>query len=184
MAYRQRFRRFGHTAAPRTAITSSQVVVKRKTKCKACNGEISIGQVAVKVRLKKSYRLPCTSCGHKPVGAKRFHPNCVPSDLNQAMGYDPSKHVHNAPPASRAAAVPPPPKPPSASEAAVAALAALENALVLKVRDNPRAMTPELEKAFNRLQGIKARVVRPGTPAEGEVATSLALQQLVKMVFV
>lgn len=63
------------------------------------------------------------------------------------------------------------------------ALAALENALVLKAAQKPGFITPEVEKQFKTFEGIKARALRPGTADEGETATSIAIQRLVKMVY-
>lgn len=190
-----RFRR-GRSRRASSPVTESRTTARKRSKCKGCGLTFEKGDLVVRLRLRKTHREPCATCGHRLLGVRFYHPSCVPADVNKAMGYDPSKHVHNAPPA--AATVPPPPKPPTPHEAALSALVSLEHALTLKLARDPRAwvtvndaktgrpkrvLAPEHEKAHARLQGIKARVLRPGTPAEGEVATSLALQQLVKMVF-
>lgn len=172
-------------------VTQSTLAARKRGKCRGCGQYYEARETIVVLRLKKAYRAPCSVCGHKLTGSKRFHPNCVPSDINAAMGYDASKHVHNAP-SSHTATVAPPPKPPSPRDAALSALVSLENALILKLRNTPnawhvvngkRVLTPEWEKQFTTFQGIKARAVRPGTDAEGDTAVSLALQRLVKMVF-
>lgn len=186
--YRRR-NRFGRTPRQKSGVSRSNITARKRGKCKACAGYFQQGDTIVKLRLKKYLRMPCGGCGKKPIGSKSYHPNCVPADINAAMGYDPTKHQHNTPAASTVA---PPPKPPTALDASVAALASLEHALVLKLRDTPKAWTinngkrallPEYEKAFNTLQGLKARVLRPGTPEEGEVATSVFLQRIVKLVY-
>lgn len=179
MAYRRS--RFGATAR-KSAVTHSRVMLPKRRKCKGCGVMIEPGEYVTRLRLKKHLATPCVTCGHKLTKVKVFHDACVPRDLNQAMGYDPSKFTgHTYAPAANV--VPPPPKPPTAQDAALAAITALEAALVAKLRNNPAGLTPELKKNFETLQGIKARVARPGTAQEGEVATSLALQRLVKMVF-
>lgn len=191
MAYRRRSSFFGGPRRRvREAVTRSTLTARKRGRCKYCKAWFNAGDQIVKLRLKKPFRAPCTGCGAKPTGSKQFHPNCVPQDINKAMGYDPTLHAHQASPHVHSVA--PPPKPPSPAEAGLAALASLEQFLVLRLRNDPKAwvikdgkrvLTPEWEKSFSRLQGIKSRVLRPGTPEEGDVATSIALQQLVKMAF-
>lgn len=183
-----RRRRFGRSTP--TPVTSSTCVMKRKSKCRACNGILAKGDTATRLRLKKSYQQPCTACGHKPAKLKYFHTACVPSDINKAMGYDPAMHA-GAPSAAASSAVPPPPKPKTSAELDLEAIASLEAALVCrsrgKMRLNPTTrkmeLPPELEKAFKTVNGIKARVLRPGTPGEGEAATNVCIKKLVDLIF-
>jgi hypothetical protein len=106
------------------------------------------------------------------------------------MGYDPAAHVGHAH-ASQGAAVPPPMKPKTQSDLNLEALASLEAALVCKVKPLMRLnmttkkmeLPPEIEKQFKTFQGIKARVLRPGTEAEGEVALPIALKRIIDMIY-
>lgn len=178
---------------PRQPIIESKgVQAKRRTKCWGCSNKIEVGDPFVRLRLRKQHRNPCTSCGREPKGAKRFHVQCAPTDdagRNKAMGFVAQQAAPPPPPftgtpinrGGNGGAVPPPPKPPTFEEAALAAISQLEAALVLKVRG--KKPSPELEGEFRKFQGIKARVLRGTTAGEQEVATSLALQKLVKMVF-
>lgn len=186
--YRRR-RRFGTRTA--AAVTQSTAVLKRKATCRHCNLEMAAGDTAIRLRLKKRFQVPCGTCGHLPTKLKWFHPACVPADINKAMGYDPNAAAQ-AHAQSVGQAVPPPPKPQTVQELSLIALDALEKTLIAKlsrdtnaweVRNGKRVLKAEHEKSFSRFNGIKARVLRPGTAAEGETATSLALQQLVKLVY-
>jgi hypothetical protein len=178
MRYRNRFRR---SAAP--AVTVKTVFPKRAGKCAGCHGRIDPGTEARQLRLGKKYRATCTGCGRVPVGKKKYHISCLPADVNKAMGFDPNKFQVPNPYAAPqpAAKVAPPPKPPTFEDLALASLLALEKALAFK--KIPANKVDEVEKALAKYKNIKARALRPGTPAEGEVATSLAIQQLVKLVF-
>lgn len=168
----RRRRRFGSSA-----VTSSQTVARRKTKCRACGGEIAIGDTVVRLRLKKHLRGGCVTCGHKLTGIKWYHDHCAPADPQAAMGYSPG-----APPSSDTSSVkvPPPQKPRSADDLFLAALVALEDALRRKVAGDATAQAA-LEKEFKTYQGIKARALRPGTPAEGVTALKMALNRAVAM---
>jgi hypothetical protein len=161
--------------APKHLINKRRGELRLKTKCAHCGGAIHAGESAVMAQVRKAARTPCSSCGQTPTPRKYFHASCVPADLNKAMG------VSAAPGAATGGAVPPPPKPMSVEEHMLNALATLEAALVAKVQK--QGITPELEKAFSTFQGIKARVLRPGTAHEGDTATSIALQKIIKMVF-
>jgi len=152
------------------------MVMKRTGKCRGCGGVLTAGETVVRLRLKKTFQAPCNGCGHKPAKLKVFHTHCVPSDINRAMGVDPTRA-----PQAPGGAVPPPAKPQTPEDAALVALSALEHAL--KVRAARRGVTPELEKAFKTFQGIKARVLRPGTPAEGETAECIAIKRIVDLVY-
>jgi len=142
-----------------------------------------VGDTYVKLKLGKRYATPCPTCTLQPKTSRRFHTACVPTDLNAAMHFDPNawaaRHTYATPPPTTQAA--PPPKPKGYGELCLDSLVVLEAALVAKARE--RGLTEEMKTAFKTYQGIKARVLRPGTAAEGEVATSLAIQRLVKLVF-
>jgi hypothetical protein len=163
------------------AVTVKTVFPKRAGKCAGCKQRIEPGAEARQVRLGKRFRLACTGCGKVPVGKKKFHPTCVPADLNKTMGYDPSRFVTAPVYTAPTHAVAPPPKPPTFDELALASLLALEKAMAFKQVSAKNA--PAVRDALAKYQKIKARALRPGTPGEGEVATSLAIQQLVKLVF-
>jgi hypothetical protein len=192
--------RFGRTSGPKPAVKQSNLRQRRRGACKGCGMTIEAGDPIVKLTLRKVHRVPCVTCSHVPVGTKRYHPGCVPSDINKAMGYDPlararqAAHQHTAPTPSVTAA--PPPKPQSTADAQLAALLALEHALMLKLKNDPNAWTikpvnglpkrvlkDEIESEFKTIQGIKARAVRPGTEAEGAVAMKMAFTRLLKLAY-
>jgi hypothetical protein len=150
----------------------------RKSTCRHCGQAIAKGDTATRLRLKKRFQQPCTGCGHKPAKLKYFHTACCPTDINLAMGYDPAMHA-GAPSATCSA--PPPPKPKTLEDINLEALASLEAAVVAKAQK--RGVTPEMEKAFKTFQNIKARVLRPGTPGEGEAAINVALKRIIDLVF-
>ena len=179
-------RRYGGPRVRRSTkpavMTSTGVQAKKRSKCAGCGQHIQVGEAFTRLRLTKRYAHPCGTCHVTPKRAKRFHPTCVPADINTAMGFDPSA-VHSAAPASRGGAVPPPPMPKTFEDVALESLVLLEAALILKVQRDRKTLTPDFEKQFKTFQGIKARVLRPGTLGEGEVATSIALQRIIKMVF-
>lgn len=168
-----------------SAVTRSDIPMpklKSRRKCAGCSIILTTDEPVVRLRLKKVFQQPCLSCSHKPTKLKFFHVACCPSDVNLAMGFDPNLANATPPPASRVGApVAPPPKPPTFEDAALASLVALEHAL--RIRASKMTITPEVEAKFKTFQGIKARVLRPGTPAEGEVATHLALKRLIDLVF-
>jgi hypothetical protein len=151
---------------------------KSKRKCAACKSHLTVGELVVRLRLKKRFQAPCSTCGHLPPKLKYFHEACAPTDINAAMGFDPNA---GATVSTSGGAVPPPPKPVSAEDAALAALASLEHAVI--IRAARKGVTPEMEKAFKTFQGIKARVLRPGTVPEGEVATHIALKRIIDLVY-
>jgi hypothetical protein len=66
-------------------------------------------------------------------------------------------------------------------EAKLVAIQAFENAMVVVAKNS--TITPEMEKAFDRFNKIKARVIRPGTDAEGQVAFRLAITEIAKNFF-
>lgn len=180
-----RRRRFGTPRRPaRPPVEAINTIRKGKRgKCDACNGYIEVGDTYVKLKLGKRYATPCPTCTLQPKTSRRFHTHCVPADINAAMHFDPVVWANRnswAPPPPAAAAAPPP-KPKGYGELCLESLVVLEAALIAKAKE--RGLTEEMKTAFKTYQGIKARVLRPGTPAEGEVATSIAIQRLVKLVF-
>jgi hypothetical protein len=186
--YRRRSNRFRPTRTTKPAILESTgVQAGRKSKCAGCGSAINVGETFLRLRLRLRFAVACATCSHVPKRAKRYHTACRPTDVNAAMGYDPSKHAAPPPfghvPQRPSGAVPPPPKPPTPEEVTLVAIAQLEAALVAQLRGRQKAMTPALEKEFKTFQGIKARALRPGTPGEEQNAMSLSLQRLIKMVF-
>ena len=177
--YRRR-RRFGFGGAqPRSAVTVSQKTARKPGKCAACGQPFAAGDVLIKLRLGKAYRQPCGQCHRKLKGVRNYHPTCQPTNPEEAMGLDPAAAAAATP--ASGGAVPPPPKPESVEDATLAALVALEHAVI--IRGARKGTTPEMKKQFKTFQGIKARVLRPGTPAEGEVAANLALKRIIDIVF-
>src|SRR5690606_8223500 len=73
------------------------------------------------------------------------------------------------------------PRPSNPIEAAHAAMLALEDALVMKAKTG--GITPEIERAFEKYQKLKAMALRPGTDQEGKTALRLSMVELIKMVF-
>ena len=144
-----RTRRYGVSRRPRKVRPNITVKVKparRNGTCSGCGASIYKGDETAHVR----HRI------------KRFHPTCVPANVNTPTG----------------AAVPPPTDP---HEAALASLVALENALMQKAK---RLNYPDdLEKAFSKYSKIKEHVMRPGSEQEGKQALKLAVLELVKAVF-
>jgi hypothetical protein len=59
---------------------------------------------------------------------------------------------------------------------------ALENALVVTAK-RAAVITPEMEKAFDRYNKLKAMFLRPGSDNEGQMAAKLAVVEVVKAVF-
>lgn len=177
-------RRFG---GRRTAggVVTSNTFAKKRGKCRGCQSPFAVGDAVVRLRLKKHLRAPCGTCGHKLVGIKWYHPTCMPLDVNAAMGFDPTAHQPLPTPKATGGSVAPPPTPPSSEDAALAALAALENALLMRLAR--MTITDELETKFKTLQGIKARALSPScTPAERHTAIKLSLtraSELVKLVY-
>lgn len=169
-----RRRKFGAKAA----VTSAEIPLPRKSKCAQCKQPLVVGETVLRLRLKRAYQVPCTGCGHKPSKLKFYHVACAPQDINKAMGHDPAVHAAAV---NSGGACAPPPKPKTVSTLELEALAALEACVV--ARAARKGVTPEIEKQFKTFQNIKARVLRPGSAGEGEVATSIALQRIIKMVF-
>lgn len=192
----RRFRRFGYgrTRVPKPAIRESfngmfdkirKDGTHARQRCHGCAGWINFGDPAKRFTLAKRYRLPCNSCGTAPHGSRWFHEQCTPPDINKAMGYDPSHVNPNAyvPPTAQAAAAPPP-KPKTATDLKIESLLAFEAALAAGLRDRSIVRTPELTKQLGTLNSIKQRIVRAGTPGEGEAATNVALKKLIDIIFV
>lgn len=191
-------RRFGGSS--RAAVSQKHTIATRKAKCKTCGLTIQPGESIVVLRLKKRYRGACVTCSHKLASTKRFHAACLPPDINKAMGHDPTTTPPPYVPPSAAHQCAPPPKPPSTSDLQLAALVALETAFKSRLpefglntahsKQHPEAQPPvtgckacEIRKAYKTYQGVKARVLRPGTEAEGETAVPIAIKRLVDIVY-
>lgn len=82
-----------------------------------------------------------------------------------------------------AGGVAPPPKPKTFDALRLECLVDLEVALKAGLQQRHIAKTPALTKQFDTLKNIKERISRPGTPAEGENATNVALKKLIDIVF-
>lgn len=177
MAFNRRRWKARATRQPKAAVTSDSIVMQRKGRCATCKHRLSPGDLVMRLRLMKRYQQACTTCGHNPALLKYYHETCAPQDLNRAMSYDP-----NTPATSQGGAVSPPAKPKTVEALELEALAALETCVVARASRQGR-ITPELEAKFKTFQNIKARVLRPGTPGEGEAATAVALSRIIKMVF-
>lgn len=175
--FARRRRRFG-AGGSRAVVTQSTAILKRKTKCRACGLAMNVGETATRLRLKKAIAaVGCVTCSRKLTKLKTYHVACCPADINKAMGYDPNAHASH----SAGASIPPPPKPKTVEDLNLEALATLEAALLARARRS--GITPEMEKGFKTFQNIKARVLRPGTPGEGEAATNVALKRIIDLVF-
>lgn len=192
---------------PRAAVTTMTVTQKRRVKCAACGQHIAANTQAVRARLRKIHRRQCPTCQQTPRGVKKFHPQCVPTNLEAFMGHNPTVAPPQPAPApcihcftmlspghscmcqrQRATFTPPPTsrpapaaKPVTEEGAALAALEAIEHAVLVRARK--RGVTADVEKQFKTYQSLKSRALRPGTPAEGETAMSITLQRAIKMVF-
>ena len=196
MAYRRR--RFGtHRAGPRqpraaikeTVMVYDKVVTDKVTGiakprtqlCSGCTIPIKGGDRCVRFMLSKRYRVPCTSCHNEPKRSRWYHEHCRPTDVNKAMGFDPTNlnpgvHVHRP-------AAPPPPMPKGSKELRIESILAFEAALRAGMRDRSIPKTETLDKQLNQLSGIKERILRGTTEAEGEAATNVALKRLIDIVF-
>jgi hypothetical protein len=152
----------------------------KRQRCAGCSIMILHGEESIRLKLSKRYLVKCGSCGTMPNSSKWYHAACKPADVNKAMGYDPTMVNPNvyAGPTPTAA---PPPKPKTSTDLSLEALVVLEAAVVARARE--KGVTPEMEKAFKTFQGVKARVLRPGTVGEGEVATAVALKRIIDMVY-
>src|SRR6185369_8293943 len=178
MPYRRR-RRFGRRRGAASAVTLSTVVLKRKSKCRGCGQTLNVGETCSRLRLKKAIAVVgCVTCSRRLVKLKNYHTACCPADINKAMGYDPAAHNHGN---VTYTAAPPPPKPKTTADLKIDALLTIEAALVAGIRDRsvPRGNVvkvvdgkpvTELDVELAKINNLKARIVRPGTPAEGDTA--------------
>lgn len=177
-------------SAPDPIMQSTGVQAHSRATCAGCKAKIEVGEQFTRVRLRKRYAKPCVTCNVTPKRSRRFHTRCVPPDPAKFMGFDAAAHAAAQATHAQQAwnqtahTAAPPPKPPSYEELALASLSKLEETLLAAVQQRKVKMTPELDKEFKTYQGIKSRALRPGTPAEGTTATYLAIQRLVKLVFV
>jgi hypothetical protein len=182
MAYRHRRSGFRRHPTAKPPVRSSPAVLPRKTKCRGCGQDIPAGELLTRLRLRKSRQVPCTTCSHRPPKVKYFHVHCVPVDIDAAMGILPAGPQAGPAPAYQAPRpVAAPSKPPTPEEAALVALLKFEEALITKAK--ACGVSKELEAHFKTYQNIKARALRPGTPAEGDTALRMALIHAVKLVF-
>lgn len=180
-----RFRRGRRFGGPRvkTAVTESNIPMpktKSRRKCAACSQHLTVGEPVTRLRLKKSFQHPCSSCGHKPAKLKYFHAACKPSDINKAMGYDPAQH--GTIPTGAGGAVPPPPKPMTIEERQLAALVAIEQVVGARAASDPR-WKKEAAALLNTYQGCKARALRGSTDGEMNVGMKMALKKAIDLVF-
>lgn len=183
MAYRPR-RRFG----ARGAVLQSTLTAKRKAKCRGCHQTFEQGDTVVRLRLRKSFRQPCVTCGHKLLGVKWFHTQCVPPDPERAMGWVPhaQQHATTPPPAqpARGGAVPPPPKPQSAQDAQLGALLAIENAIKRRLAENPAlANDTTLNKTLATYNACKAHALRNKNDNEALLGLKNALKRALDLVY-
>lgn len=191
-----RRRRFGGYSArvPKPAIKETTMIYDkvitdkatgvsrpRTQTCSGCPIPIAVGDRCVRFMLSKRYRVPCTACRNEPKRSRWYHEHCRPTDVNAAMGFDPT-HLNPNVHAHRPVA-PPPPAPKSSVELRVDSILAFEAALTAGIRDRSVQRGPALDKALVTLNGIKQRIVRPSTEAEGEAAINVALKKLIDLVF-
>lgn len=126
----------------------------------------------------------CVNCGYTQSTAFSKHcPNCGENPMLRK---------------SAGGAVAPPPKPKSADQLTLEAMASLEKAVIAQMRERKKPM-PGHDPAkcgakdskelcdvcaeFKKWQGIKQRVLRPGSPGEEQAAMVVGLQRLVKLAF-
>lgn len=175
----RRRQRFGQGAVMQSSMTA-----RKKAKCRGCNLTFEKGDPVVRLRLRKAFRNPCVTCGHRLLGVRWFHPSCVPPDANKAMGYDPAAQAYGAPQpppsAAHAHTVAPPPKPMSPEELILAALLASEAAI--KARARVIGKTPEVLKLLATYGKMKAHVLRPGNDNEQIVAIRQTMIAAIKLV--
>jgi hypothetical protein len=111
----------------------------------------------------------------------------MPGDINKAMGFDPTAHQHATvspsyvPPPSHACA--PPPKPKSMQDLQIEGLLVLEGALAAGFREGKIPKNDATNKAVGTLNGIKARIIKPGSQGEQDAAINVALKKIVDLVF-
>lgn len=141
--------------------------------------------------------------GFDPNRARTMHYNCMNCGFTQHTPF--GKHCGNCgeDPNNRknaGGAVPPPPKPKSAEDLTLEAVASLEKAVIAQMTQRKKPMpghdpvrckgnraagvAPQpcaVCAEFNKWQGIKQRILRPGTPGEGDAALLVGLQRLVKL---
>lgn len=157
--------------------------------CDACGTAIPLGDTYVQLRMQTWARLPCAHCNQTPLKMRKYHKACVPTDINKAMGYDPTIHqAHSSvapgfvPPPTHQVA--PPPKPKTSKELQIEGLLVLEGALSAAFREGVvNKKDPAVEKAVSTLNGIKARIIQPGSQGEQDAAINVALKKIIDLVF-
>jgi hypothetical protein len=187
---RHRFGRTPRFKTPKPAVKQVQVEQKRRTRCRGCGGFIEKGEQVYRLVLNKKHRGPCSSCGTVPKKAKRYHLTCLPADINKAMGHNPTAAPPPPPPFGHSspfgpppsAKVAPPPKPPSARDSALAALLAMETAVVRRMAED--GITPEAKKAYELYNKLKKLALDKGAfDNEAKQALRNAMTTIVKIVF-
>lgn len=177
-----RRRRFGQGA-----VLQSTMTAKRKAKCRGCNNTFEKGETVVRLRLRKSFRQPCATCGHKLLGVRWYHTGCVPANIEKAMGWDPNAQRAAAtppPPVNKGGAVPPPPKPQSAADAQLGALLSIENALKRRLAESPALQNdPQLAKTLATYNSCKAHALRNANDNEARLGLKNALKRALDLVY-
>lgn len=188
MAYHRRRRRFG--SVNRGAVLQSTMIARKRSKCRACSLPFEKGDEVVRLRLRKTFRNPCVTCGHKLLGVRWYHPTCVPLDLNKAMGFDPAQPygaapaTTGAPPPPPTHQVSPPPKPQTAADASLSALLAIENALKRRLAENPAlAKDVQVAKTLDTYNGCKAHALRNKNDNEARLGMKNALKRSLDLIF-
>lgn len=137
-----------------------QRAAKTGGKCAACKGRYEKGD-AITVVIVKQRKYHTATCVPANVGTMPVAGNAVaptPDDVVKALASTWAE-----------------------GEAKMVAMLALENALVVVAKS--KGITPEMEKAFDRYNKLKAMAMRPGSKNEGEMAARQAILDVVKVVF-
>ena len=141
---------------PKPSIKVKVKPARRPGKCTACNSRFYKGD-------------EITYVTHR---VRRFHSYCVPANI----------HVEATTPGAAPPRPAPPPLPSTPAEAAAAAMVALENALVVRAKKD--GITPEMDKAFQRYQKLKALALNAGAfDNEAKSALRLSFTEIIKLVF-
>lgn len=165
MARRSRYGvpRTKRTKKIRPLVRIKERVAKKGGRCSACRGRYEAGdRVTVAIIKRRTYHTH----------------TCVPANVaaSFSMGGG-AVAIANTPTAVVAAL--------SANwtvgEAKLVALQALENAMVAVAKNE--TVTPEMEKAFERYNKLKAVFLRPGTEHEGKQGAKFSVLEVVKAFF-
>lgn len=159
--------RYGYrprTKKIRNPITVKDRVAKKGGRCAACKLRYEIGDKVTVVRVKR----------------RTYHQGvCVPANAAQMPSVPGSTIAgltadHIAKSLSVSWTV---------GEASMVALAALENALIVRIKRGDKKIDPEMEKAFDRYNKLKGMALRPGSDNEGRMAVLQAMKSLVSLVW-